>query len=288
MENKPSKAIAQITIGIDNTSDLGEDLYKKYNLQVIYFGVVIGSELFIDKHVTPDDIYKAVEKDGILPKTNAALEMDYKELFIKATANGGSIIHFSMSDKMSISHQNALRAAKGMERVHVINTKSACAGTGILAIKASELRDQGKTVEEILETIKPMVDKLNVGFIIKDLNYLYRGGRASGLKLLGANLLKIRPSLIVNKEGKIVPDKKFKGQFESTVKEWTQFKIEQASNANKELAFVVHSDIDDSIVTGVINSLKGAGFKDVGRIVVGTALTIHVGRNALGVIFMEN
>jgi len=280
--------MSKITISVDNTSDLGEELYKKHNLEVVYFGVVIGDELFRDTEVKPEDIYKAVEKDGILPKTNAALELDYRELFENATKNGGSIIHFNMSGNMSASHGNAIRAAEGLERVHVIDTKSACAGTGILAIKASELVKEGKSVDEIVEIIKPMVSKLNVGLIIKDLNYLYRGGRASGLKLLGANFLKIRPSLTVNKEGKIIPDKKYKGEFKTAVAEWTKYKISQTENANKSLAFVCHSDIDDEIVHEVIASLKEAGFKNIERIAVGTALTIHLGRNAIGAIFMDN
>ncbi|MCL2228199.1 MAG: DegV family protein [Firmicutes bacterium] len=279
--------MSKITISVDNTSDLGEELYKKHDLEVIYFGAVIGDELFIDKDVTPEDIYKAVEVEGTLPKTNAALEIDYRELFERATKDGGSVIHFSMSDKMSASHQNALRAAIGLQNVYVIDTKSACAGTGILAIKASELRAQGKSVKEILKIIQPMVDKINVGFIINDLNYLYRGGRASGLKLLGANILKIRPSLTVNKEGRIVPDRKFKGKFEQAVIEWTEFKIEKARTANKDLAFVCYSDIDNGVLLGVVTALKKAGFKEVQRIKVGTTLTIHLGRNALGVIFLD-
>jgi len=280
--------MSKITISVDNTSDLGENLYKKYNLEVIYFGVVIGDDQYIDTEVTPDDIYKSVEKDGVLPKTNAALEIDYREMFENATKNGGSIIHFNMSDKMSTSHQNALRAANGLNNVYVVDTKSACAGTGILAIKASELREQGKSVNEILETIKPMIDKLYVGLIIKDLQYLYRGGRASGLKLLGASFLKIRPSLTVNKEGRIVPDKKYKGTFEGAVKQWTKDKLENAGNVDKGLVFVCHSDIDNTIVEDVIDTLNQAGFRDVQRIVVGTALTIHLGRNAIGLIFLEN
>ena len=279
--------MSKIYISVDNTSDLGADLYKKHDLEVIYFGAVIGDDLYVDRDVTPDAIYKAVEIDGILPKTNAALEIDYRDMFERATKDGGSIIHFNMSDKMSASHQNALRAAQGLQRVYVIDTKSACAGTGILAIKASELRAQGKTVEEILAAIKPMVKKINVGFIINDLNYLYRGGRASGLKLLGANILKIRPSLQVNKDGRIVPDLKYKGRFDQAVKDWTKTKIEKARNANKDLAFVCYSDVDNGVLLDVVTALKNAGFKDVQRIKVGTTLTIHLGRNAIGIIFLD-
>jgi len=278
--------MSKITISVDSTADLTPDLYKKYNLEVIDIGVVVGSQVYNDRDVTPNIIYKAVEKDGILPKTNAALEVDYRDLFEKATQDGGSVIHFNMSSKLSVSHENARRASQGLERVHVIDTKSACSGTGILAIKASVMVKDGKSVEEILSVIKPMVNKLNLSLIIKDLKYLYRGGRASGLKLLGANFLKIRPSMTV-KDGSIVPDKKYRGHYDKAVIEWTKYRISQAINADKSLAFVCHSDIDDAIPQGVINSLKEAGFKDVQRVVVGAALTIHLGRNALGIIFLE-
>jgi len=279
--------MAKLTISVDNTCDLGQELYKKYDLKVIYFGVVIGSELYRDTDVKPEDIYKAVEKDGLLPKTNAALEMDYRDLFEASTKDGGTIIHFSMSDKLSASHGNAVRAAQGLDRVHVIDTKSLSVGIAILAIKAAELRDQGKSVDEILAVIKKMVDCSNAGFIIKDLNYLYRGGRASGLKLLGANLLKIRPSLVINKDGKIVPDRKFKGEFDQTVSEWTKSRVDQARHANKDLAIVVHSDISEALAQRVITAFKDAGFKDVLRFTTGVTLTTHVGRNMIGVIFLE-
>ena len=278
--------MSKIKIGVDNIADLTEEMYKKYNLEVIYFGVVIGSEVYRDTEVKPEDIYKAVEEDGLLPKTNAALEIDYRELFERATADGGSIIHFNISDKLSASHQNALRAARGLDRVYVIDTKSASAGTGLLAIKASELVQQGKSVEEILAVISKMIVQLNVGFIIKDLNYLYRGGRASLLKLFGANLLKIRPSLFIDKNGKIVPGKKFKGEYASAVREWTKFRIEESHSANKDVAIVVYTDIDEKIIEETVESLRNTGFKQIMRIQLGTTLTIHVGRNTIGVIFL--
>jgi len=279
--------MSTITISVDNACDLSPGLLKRYNLQTVHFGVVIGDKLLSDKTVKPDDIYSAVEEKGLFPKTNAAIEADYRELFEKATQNGGSVIHFNISDKMSVSHQNALRASIGLERVFVIDTHSACAGIGILAIKASEMVKEGKTTEEIVEVVSKMIPKLNVGFIIKDLSYLYRGGRASDLKLIGANILKIRPSLQINQEGKIVSCKKYKGAFPRAVLEWVEDKITQTLGANKEIAFVAHTDVPAELPQAVIKALKEAGFNTVEQIVVGTTITVHVGRNALGIMFLN-
>ncbi|MCL2756375.1 MAG: DegV family protein [Firmicutes bacterium] len=275
--------MGKITISVDNTSDLGDELYKKYDLQVIYFGVYIGDKLYRDDEVKPDDIYNAVEKDGVVPKTNAALEVDYRELFEEATKDSGSIIHFSISSELSASHSNAVRAAKDMERVHVIDTKNASVGIGILAIRASELVRAGKSIKEIVPIMQDMVGKIDTSVIMNDIKYLHRGGRASGLKLLGANLLKIRPSLRVNEAGKVVPDRKFKGEFSRAVKEWVEYKL-VGSVADKNLVFIVHTDIAEQIVLDTIQEYKKAGFKEIIRILIGPSLTTHVGRNAIGAI----
>jgi len=278
----------KITISVDNAADLSPALLKKHNLKTVHFGVVIGGELKSDKTVKPDEIYNAVERDGLFPKTNAALEASYRAVFEGATKDGGSCVHFSISDKMSTSHQNALRAAVGLDRVFVIDTASACAGTGLLAIKASEMAARGYfSAEEIYAAIKTKVEKLNVGFILKDLSYLYRGGRATGLKLIGINILKIRPSLQINSEGRILPCKKYKGNFETTVMDWLKDKLVQTKKADKSLAFVAHSDLSEELAQLAINALINAGFKTVERIEVGTTIAVHVGRNALGIMFLE-
>lgn len=276
--------MSKITISMDNTADLSAELYKKYGFERVCMGVVFGDRVVPCCDVKPEDIYKAVEVDGILPKTNGGLEVDYTELFEKATKDGGSIIHFSVSGKLSVSHSNARRAAANFERVYIIDTKTLSTGTAMLAIRAHEMVQEGKDVAEIHEAVTAMVEKLDVSFVLNDLKYIHRGGRASGLKLLGANLLKIRPSLFLDAEGKIVPGKKFKGKFSLAVKEWTQYKMrEYWENIDKRLCFLMHTDIDDEIAMEMHKDLKEFGFKEIIRLPLGTTLTTHIGRNMIGV-----
>jgi len=278
--------MSKITISVDNTADFSTEMYKEYNIEVINFGVVIGDKVFRDTEVKPEDIYRAVEVDGLLPKTNAALESDYRELFDRATQNGASVIHISLSGALSLSHDNALRAAKGLERVHVIDSKNCTCGTGILAIKASEMISAGKSVDEIIETISAMVPKLELGVILNDLKFVHKGGRASAVKLLGANLLRIRPGVRFE-DGKAVQDKKFIGNFPKAVGQWTNYMTSKMENANKEIAFVIHTDIAEEIAENVVEAMRAAGFKRVIRRTTGSILTIHCGRNVIGICYLK-
>ena len=291
--------MSKITISVDSTADLGKDNFEKYGFEVVSIGIVLDGDVRRDYFdITPEDIYKAVEVDKLAPKTNAALELDYKELFEKATKDGGSIFHFSVSSKLSLSHANALAAAKGMDRVYVIDSLSNSVGTGLHAIKVKEiLEDENvkklitggkKTLADVAEEAKAMATKIDAGFIISDLKYLHRGGRVTGIKLLGANLLKIRPSLHMIADGTLVPARKFKGDYTLACKEYIKHRLEQAPNVNKDIAVVVHSAIEESLVTTAIADLKAAGFKEVLRCVAGAGITTHAGRNLLGLAIFND
>jgi len=281
--------MSKIIISVDSTADLTLEMLTKYDIRKINTGVVIGSEAMTDADLTPEDIYKAVEIDGLVPKTNACLETDYRELFEDATKDGGSIIHFNISDRLSASHTNAKRAAEGLNGVYVVDSKMLTFGIGILAIKACEMRDKGMSAKEIYdEIIGSTIKNVDVSFIINDLKYLYKGGRASGLKLLGANILKIRPSLEMDGSGMLVPARKFKGDFAHAVREFTKHKLEQNPNVNKDFVILAHSDIDPKIPAQVIEDLKAAGFKEIWHHNVGVSVTIHCGRNTIGMVMFNN
>ena len=280
--------MSKIFLSADSTCDLGPARAAEIGLHLVPMGVVIKGELYEDKgDFNTQLIYDAVEKDGDAPKTSAGVEETYRKIFEDEAEKGNAVIHISISDKLSVSHQNAKRAAQGLQDVYVIDSKSLSLGMGILCMEARKLIDAGHTAAEIVAKITKMTDQVDLSFIINDLKFLHRGGRASGLQLLGANLLKIRPSLY-GEDGKLVPGKKFKGRFDLAVRDYTQYKLEQLANASKDYVAVVHSDIDNAIPVEMIKTLEEAGFKKVERIITGASITIHCGRNTIGIILLND
>jgi len=276
-----------ITISTDSTADLTKELYEKYKIQVVPLGVVIGEKAYKDGiDITPSEVYNAVEKKGILPKSQAASEMDYAEFFEK---NKGSDyhIHFSISDKLSASHGCAVRCAKDFKNVHIIDTKVLSSGTGILAIKAREMEEAGKSGEEIIKKSRELAGKQNTSFILDNLKYLHKGGRVSGLKLLGANLLRINPQMKCDSTGALVQGKKFRGNFARNVSEYIQFVVDNAPNADKDLTMLTYTDIDPAIVKQAEAQLKELGFKRVFKTTAGCVITCHCGRNTIGILFTD-
>jgi len=282
-----TKTIKKLTISVDSTADLTKELYEKYDLQVVPLGVVIGDKLYKDGiDVTPSDVYDAVEKKNIMPKSQAGGEVDYAEIF-ESNKDSAFHIHFSVSDKLSASHGCAVRAAKDFANVTVIDTKVLSSGTGLLAIKAREMQEAGKTGEEIIEKSLELADKQNTSFILENLKYLHKGGRVSGLKLLGANLLKIHPQLVCDASGALVQGKKFKGNFAKNVIEYIKHVVEGAPNADKDLVMLTYTDIDPAIVKQAEEELRVRGFNRIFKTTAGSVITCHCGRNTIGILFTD-
>ena len=278
---------SRLTISTDSTADLTPELYERYKIQVLPLGVVIGDKLYSDGvDIKPKDVYEAVEKKNIMPKSSAAPEADFAELFAK-NSGSGCHIHFSISTKLSACYNNSVRAATDFPNVHVIDTKVLSSGSGLLAIIAREMDEAGVDTKEIVEKMKDYANKQHTSFVIDSLKYLYKGGRVSGLKLLGANILSIHPQLVVDSEGNLVQGKKFKGSFPKVVKEYTKNVIDGCRDANKDLVMVTRTTIDPAIEKQIEEDLKAAGFKRVLHTVAGSVITCHCGRNTIGILYVD-
>ena len=282
--------MSKIFITADSTFDLPQEIMKEYGVtdeQIIRTGIVFGTDMKMDGiDALPEDVYKSVEKDNVMPKSNAANEEEYRELFEK-NKDSKFHIHINVGNKLSASHGSAKRAAEGLKNVHVVDSRTLSSGTGILAIYARMFANEGLKGEEVVKKITEMAYKGQTSFVIDSLKYLHKGGRVSGLKLLGANLLRIHPELRVDSEGALVPGKKFKGNFTKVCKEYTRHILNSNPSADKRVVMVTYTQIDSSIPNEMERELKAAGFETVYQTMAGSVITCHCGRSTIGILFIN-
>ncbi len=278
-----------VRITSDSTCDLGE-LVKEREIVILPLKVNLDMEEYHDGvDITPADIFAFVEKTNILPQTSAASVEDYKIFFKKFVDNGEEVVHFNISEKCSVSHNNAKTAAKefgGM--VKVIDSMALSSGQGLLVMKAADLRDAGKKADEIEEIILATRERVNTSFVPDCLDYLHKGGRVSALTMYGANLLKIHP-LIMMKEGQLVPGKKYRGKMSVCLKQYLDDLKAMYPNYDKVRCFVTHSMADREIVDMVKEKVKELfQFDEIVETVAGSIITSHCGKGTLGVLFICN
>lgn len=276
-----------IRISSDSTCDLGS-LVEKHGIAIMPLKVILDAETYYDGvDITPQDIFSFVEKTKILPKTSAASEMEFAEYFQALTENGDEVVHFNISSKSSVTHTCASNAAKAFGgKVRVIDSKSLTSGQGLLVMKAVDLRDAGASLDEIEEKVNALRDKVNTSFIPDRLDYLYKGGRCSRMKMYGANLLKIHPMIAMN-DGALCVKRKYRGKMQICIRQYIEGLKADFPTYDKTRCFVTHSSADRDLVDLAINLVKEQfDFDEVIETVAGSVVTGHCGRNTLGVLFI--
>ncbi len=277
----------KIAISTESTLDLPKELQKKYDINVVPFTVILGDKSGFDGDITPLEIFDYVDKTGVLPKTSAVNEFQFDEHFTKLLRNHDAVIHISLSSGISSACENAKHIASIMKNVYVIDSQSLSTGIALLAIYARKLADQGLAPEEIVEKVEARVPYVQASFVINSLNYLYKGGRCSGLARFSAALFRIKPQIIV-KDGKMTPQKKYHGRNEACVENYCKDTLEEFNNPDLSIAFVTHSHATPEMVKIAHDLLKQRGFKTIYDTTAQATITSHCGPKTLGILFIND
>ena len=278
----------KICISAESTIDLSKELLEKYHIKTIPFEVLLGEDEYHDGDITSQDIFDYVAKTKVLPRTTAINEYQYRDYF-EGILNEGydAVIHFSLSSQISTSYSQAVRATRKVDHVFVVDSKSLSTGIALEAIYASKLADKGLSPEEIVEKVTARVPYVQASFVIQTLEYLHKGGRCSGLAMLGAALLRIKPQIIVS-EGKMAPAKKYFGRKSQVVEAYCKDTLEQFANPDLSIAFVTHTQATPEMVAVAIEALKNRGFKTIYETTAGATITSHCGPMTLGILFIND
>ena len=278
----------KICISAESTIDLSKELLEKYHIRTIPFEVLLGEDEYHDGDITSQDIFDYVAKTKVLPRTTAINEYQYRDYF-EGILNEGydAIIHFSLSSQISTSYSQAVRATRKVDHVFVVDSQSLSTGIALEAIYASKLADKGLSPEEIVEKVTARVPYVQASFVIQTLEYLHKGGRCSGLAMLGAALLRIKPQIIVS-EGKMAPAKKYIGRKSQVVEAYCKDTLEQFASPDLSIAFVTHTQATPEMVAVAIEALKNRGFKTIYETTAGATITSHCGPMTLGILFIND
>ena len=279
----------KIRITSDSTCDLNH-LVAERNIGIMPLQVNLGEDAFRDGvDITPEKIFAFVAETGVLPKTAAPSIGEYEDFFAKELEGYDALIHFNISSKSSGSHNFAKNAAENFNgKVYVVDSKALSSGQGLLVLKACDMRDEGKSAEEIVTAVEEIRERINTSFVPDNLDYLHKGGRVSGMVKTVAGMFKIHPQILMD-DGQLVPGKKYKGKMSVLIKQYIDDLKELYPDYDKSRCFVTHSTADRELVEAAIAKVKETfEFDEIIETVAGSIVTSHCGKGTLGVLFVYN
>lgn len=277
----------KIAISAESTIDLTKELLEKYDIHTIPFTVILGDEEFKDgESVSPQKIFDFVAKTKTLPKTSAINEGQYQEYFSHLRKDYDAVVHFCLSSQISSTYSHASDASKKLENVFVVDSQSLSTGIALLAIYARKLAENGDGPREIYEKSIAQTPKVQASFVINRLDYLHKGGRCSALALLGANLLKLRPQILLE-NGKMGVHRKYVGNMNKVIGRYCADTLKEFNDPDLSVAFVTYTTATNEMIESAKKALKEKGFETIYETTAGSTITSHCGESTLGILYMN-
>ena len=282
-----------IKIITDSSCDLPREYVDDNNIEVISLVLNLNGQIIKDdlgKTLSYKDFYQKM-RDGATPTTSQVNAHEFEEAFSKHIKNGDSIIYISISASLSGTFNSANIAKNNLleeypeAKIELVDSLSASIGQGLLVLKACEMRDNGASIEEIVEWIEENKRKVIHSILIDDLNHLKRGGRISGATATIGGLLNIKPSAYLDDEGKLAQGEKIKGKKKALRFLANEVK-EKAIDSENEVLYICHGDCQEEAESLRDIIEQEVKFKNVIINYIGNVIGAHTGPGALAVIFL--
>jgi DegV family protein with EDD domain len=205
-----------------STADMPNNYFKIRNIPFVCFHYILDGQEYLDdlgETISFEEFYSRIAA-GSMPTTSQVNVGQYIDFFDPFLKEGKDILHISFSSGLSGAYNSANIAREQLlsiypdRKILIIDSLGASSGYGLLTDMAADMRDNGKTLEEVYNWLQKNKLNLHHWFFSTDLTHYKRGGRISAASAVVGSLLNICPLLNMNYEGKLIPRKKIHGKIQ--------------------------------------------------------------------------
>jgi DegV family protein with EDD domain len=151
-----------------------------------------------------DAFYDRLRTARELPSTSQPSIGDFLAVYEPLLEQGNEIVSIHLAGGMSGTVRSAEQArdqlGRAAERVHVLDSATACGGQGLMVLAAAAAAAAGGDGASVADRAVRARNQLRMWFAIDTLEFLRRGGRIGGAQAWLGSTLKIKPILTVESE----------------------------------------------------------------------------------------
>ena len=287
--------MSSYVIMTDNMADLPESYIQEHELPILSLSYVIDGETYDREH--PQDVkeFYSRMRSGSMPTTSQANPEQAKEIFLACLSKGQDVLYLAFSSGLSGTCNSGRIAAAEIEeeqlypdrKITVIDTLSASLGEGLLVHKAVQMKEAGKSMEEVAAWVEEHKLHLCHNFTVDDLFHLHRGGRVSKATAILGTMINIKPLLHVDDEGHLIAIGKVRGRKKSLSALVDRMGEQMKGFENTEV-FISHGDCleDAKYVEKLVRERFGIEQFVIHE--VGPTIGAHSGPGTMALFFMRN
>lgn len=240
--------------------------------------------------MTPAEFYRHM-RAGVECTTAAVNIAEFESEMRKAISQGWDVLCICFSSALSTTYQSACVAAKELcgdfpdARIEVIDSLSASRGQGMLVWHAAKMKQRGKSLDEVADWVRGMIQHQDHWFTVADLHHLRRGGRLNAPKAFIGAMLSIKPVMHTDKEGKLTPVEKARGMKRALNRLVDKVGELGIAPLEEQDMFICHADAPESVDYVKKLLYERFGVTKVHADYIGPVIGAHTGAGTLGLFF---
>ena len=284
----------EILLTTESCSDVPKELQEKYGIIVLPMHVSIGPDTFDDGSVPLEELFDYYEKTGDTPKSSADNVQDYIDFFTRLRQEHPDcvIYNFALSSGISTNYEHSVLAVQEFEDVYTIDTKAFGAGCIAYLIEARTLIDSKGGQENItdyqglFEEFQAIQPHIQSSFVPDSLEFLRAGGRVTNAAYIASSILKIKPEIIRDEQGRLYAAKKYRGPMIKVCEKYIR-ETEAAYNIKKDYLNIMYVyGAEEAVLKKMEETAYDLGFKKVNFDICGAVISCHGGYKAIGLGFV--
>ena len=282
-----------IKIIVDSCSSMSLSEAKEKNIEVIPMTFEMNEKIInpLNNEIEPQEFYDKLKDHSTVVKTSCIAPQVFYEAFEKYVKENNEVIFISLSKGLTAGFNNAIMAKEMIleeypnAKIEIINSLSGSIGIKIVIEKAIELIKNNLTIDEIKIELDKLANKVYSAFTIGSLYHLYRGGRLRLASLLTGNLLRIKPIITTNSEGKLEKKETHLGS-NKAISGMVNLVVENIDNNCKDIYVGYTNNLEDAkkFVSKIKEKLPEA---NIILEIIDETMGCHCGPNTIAVFFIK-
>ena len=197
----------RFTVITDSAADISDDDMEHLDIHMVPVRIQFGDRGYLDKvSITTEEFFEELARNPTHPTTSQPSPGDFRRQFQFLASHFPDVISINLMPSVSGTFQAARSAAERTNasgKIHVIDSRNASLGQGLLAVFAAECAHAGLDTNSALTAIDDMIPLTHTFALVKDLRYAVRGGRVPAWVKRLADLLRITPVLRIRPDGRL-------------------------------------------------------------------------------------
>ncbi|MEG0074126.1 MAG: DegV family protein [Clostridia bacterium] len=275
----------------DIVADLGKQYAEAEKIDIIPLYYRFEGEQTVyggENEISQEAFYEKLSKN-IRPYTMGANIQFVEDIFRKRLEEGKDILCIILSTNVSGTYNaaytvaNELRQEYKERKINLVDSLSASLTEGLLVKEAVNLKNEGKSIDQVTKYVEENKRKYAARFLVADLKYLVLGGRLNKISGRIGNMLNLKPVLKLTEDGNIEMVFKTRGHKQAitamlkSVKETlsSEDHIAVLHAGNEQLAMLVKERIENelNLKVEIVSSIT---------LILGS----HMGKDAVGIVYI--